>query len=46
MVLMRLRGLYKEDEDTEEAGVERKVARMRLRRVSALSEHRVALCLH
>lgn len=37
--------MYKEDEDTEEAGVEVKVAGMRLRIVSSLSEHRVAFCL-
>lgn len=46
VVLMRLTGLYKEDKDTEEAGVEGKVAGIRLRVVSAESEHRVALCLH
>lgn len=45
MVFMSLMGLYKEDEDTEEAGMEVKVAGMRLRIVSSLPEHRVALCL-
>lgn len=46
IILMMLTALYREDKDTEEAGVEGKVAGMRLRKVSALSEHRVALCLH
>jgi len=43
---MRLTGLYKDVEGTEETGVKGKLAGMRWRRNSALSQRRVALCLH